>query len=249
MSTPISYFERMYAADPDPWSFETRWYDARKHALTVDALPARRYRSGFEPGCSTGLLTSRLAARCDRLLATDAVGSAVQTAAARLADRPHVTIRTGQLPGDWPDETFDLIVLSELAYYFDDTDLATLLHHAANSLTPAGDPAPNGDLAPNGHASGVLAPGGHASGGDLVPNGLAFSDLASGGLVRGGDLVAVHWRHPVAEHARSGDEVHAALAAVPGLHRMSRHEEADFLLEVFTRDPLAASVARREGLV
>ncbi|KUL23712.1 SAM-dependent methyltransferase [Actinoplanes awajinensis] len=232
MSTPISYFERMYAADPDPWSFETRWYDARKHALTVDALPARRYRSGFEPGCSTGLLTSRLAARCDRLLATDAVGSAVQTAAARLADRPHVTIRTGQLPRDWPDETFDLIVLSELAYYFDDTDLATLLHHAANSLTPPGDLAPSG-LAPNG----------------LAPNGLASGDLASGGLVRGGDLVAVHWRHPVAEHARSGDEVHAALAAVPGLHRISRHEEADFLLEVFTRDPLAASVARREGLV
>ena len=204
MSTPITYFERMYAESPDPWRFETRWYDARKHALTVDALPARRYRSGFEPGCSTGMLTSRLAARCDRLLAVDAVEAAVRSAAERVADRPHVTVRAARVPRDWPDETFDLIVLSELGYYFDDADLATLLDRAAGSLEP------------------------------------------------GGDLVAVHWRWPVAEHARSGDDVHVELAAVPGLSRLARHEEADFVLEVFTRDVSgagAASVARREGLV
>jgi SAM-dependent methyltransferase len=201
VSTPITYFERMYAENPDPWSFETRWYDARKHALTVDALPARRYRSGFEPGCSTGMLTRRLAARCDQLLAVDAVDAAVRTAAERVADRPHVSVRAARLPQDWPDGTFDLIVLSELGYYFDDADLATLLDRVAGSLEP------------------------------------------------GGDLVAVHWRWPVAEHARSGDDVHAGLAAVRGLSRLARHEEADFLLEVFTRDPAAASVARREGLV
>ncbi|MFI1990522.1 SAM-dependent methyltransferase [Actinoplanes sp. NPDC020271] len=199
MSTPIDYFERMYAADPDPWSFESRWYDARKHALTADALPNRRYRSAFEPGCSTGLLTARLAGRCDRLLAVDAVDAAVRTTAERLADRPHVTVRTARMPHDWPDESFDLIVLSELGYYFDDADLATLLDRTITSLEP------------------------------------------------GGDLVAVHWRWPVAEHARSGDEVHAALARLPELHRVARHEEPDFLLEVFSRDP--ASVARRSGLL
>jgi hypothetical protein len=44
--------------------------------------------------------------------------------------------------------------------------------------------------------------------------------------------------------------VHAALAGAPGLVRQVRHEEADFLLEVFTRTPAAArSVAQREGLV
>ncbi|BCY08201.1 class I SAM-dependent methyltransferase [Actinoplanes sp. L3-i22] len=198
MTTPIAYFERMYAADPDPWSFESRWYDARKHALTVDALPSPRYRRGLEPGCSTGLLTARLAARCDHLLAVDAVESAVRTTAGRLAGDRHVRVRAARMPDEWPEETFDLIVLSELGYYFDDADLATLLARAAGSLEP------------------------------------------------GGDLVAVHWRWPVGEHARGGDEVHAALAGVPGLHRLARHEEADFLLEVFSRDP--ASVARRSGL-
>lgn len=199
MSTPIDYFQRLYADNPDPWSFETRWYDARKHGLTVGALPARRYRSAFEPGCSTGMLTARLAGRCDQLLAVDAVPAAVATATARLAGAPHVTVRTAELPDDWPDGSFDLIVLSELGYYFDDADLATLIERATGSLAP------------------------------------------------GGDLVATHWRWPVGEHVRSGDEVHAALAAAPGLSRLARHEEADFLLEVFTQGP-ARSVAQREGL-
>jgi nodulation protein S (NodS) len=101
VTTPLSYFQALYAADPDPWSFETRWYDTRKHALTA-AAPARpRYRSAFEPGCSTGRLTALLAPRCDRLLAMDAVPAAVQTATARLAATPQVTVRQGRVP-PWP---------------------------------------------------------------------------------------------------------------------------------------------------
>jgi LmbE family N-acetylglucosaminyl deacetylase/SAM-dependent methyltransferase len=61
-----------------------------------------------------------------------------------------------------------------------------------------------------------------------------------------GTLVACHWRHPEGDFRRSGDEVHARLAAVPGLTRILRHEEDDFLLEVLSADP--RSVARRTGL-
>jgi SAM-dependent methyltransferase len=201
MSTPQGYFEQMYAGAEDPWSFETRWYDNRKHTLTAAALPRARYRSAFEPGCSTGMLTARLAPRCDALLAVDTVGSAVATTARRLAAAPHVTVAQARLPQDWPGQTFDLIVLSELCYYFDDADFGTLL------------------------------------------------DRTLAGLEPGGDLVAVHWRRPVAEHIRSGDEVHARLAATPGLARTARLEEDDFLLEVFARTPPeAVSVAQREGL-
>ena len=200
MSTPIAYFEQMYAADPDPWSFETRWYDARKHALTVDVLPKRRYRSAFEPGCSTGRLTRRLADRCDQLLAVDAVGSAVEAAAERVRGLDHVAVRRATMPAGFPPGPFDLVVLSEIGYYFDDADLETLLRNAVSSLEP------------------------------------------------GGDLVAVHWRRPVAEHVRSGDDVHRALAAMPGLTKLSTVDEADFLLEVYSRTDEARSVAQREGL-
>ncbi|WP_247650029.1 PIG-L family deacetylase [Clavibacter capsici] len=61
-----------------------------------------------------------------------------------------------------------------------------------------------------------------------------------------GTLVACHWRHPEGDFRRSGDEVHARLAAVPGLTRILRHEEDDFLLEVLSADP--RSVAVRTGL-
>jgi hypothetical protein len=68
-------------------------------------------------------------------------------------------------------------------------------------------------------------------------------------LEPGGTLLAVHWRHPVADHVRLGDDVHAAIRATPGLERLAQHEEADFRLEVFSRVPPAArSVAQAEGL-
>lgn len=60
-----------------------------------------------------------------------------------------------------------------------------------------------------------------------------------------GTLLACHWRHPVAEHVLTGDEVHAAIAA-RGVPRIARHEEADFVLEVYSRD--ACSVAQHEGI-
>ena len=34
-----AYFQRVYASDPDPWGFDTRWYEARKRSLTL-AVPA-----------------------------------------------------------------------------------------------------------------------------------------------------------------------------------------------------------------
>ncbi len=32
------YFEAQYATDPDPWGFETAWYERRKYALTMAAF-------------------------------------------------------------------------------------------------------------------------------------------------------------------------------------------------------------------
>ncbi len=60
-----------------------------------------------------------------------------------------------------------------------------------------------------------------------------------------GTLLACHWRRPVAEHVLGGDEVHAVIEA-RGLPRIARHEEADFVLEVYSRD--ACSVAQHEGI-
>jgi len=114
-----AYFDEMYQSDPDPWRFESSWYEHRKYALTVAALPDRRYGYAFEPGCSVGVLSSLLARRCDRLLATDIVPAALDRARRRVPDSERVTFELRALPEEWPEGPFDLVVLSEIAYYFD----------------------------------------------------------------------------------------------------------------------------------
>lgn len=138
MTLPGAYFDRMYATSADPWGFRTRYYEQRKRALTVAALPRERYTRAFEPGCSIGLLTAALARRCQALLATDVSDVALTSARAELADQPHVDLRCLAVPEQWPDGTFDLVVVSELGYYLDEPDLATLVDRAAGSLEPGG---------------------------------------------------------------------------------------------------------------
>jgi SAM-dependent methyltransferase len=63
----------------------------------------------------------------------------------------------------------------------------------------------------------------------------AVAERCADGLVPGGDLVAVHWRGPIEGYPLDGADVHARLAELPELARSVRHEEPDFLLEVFRR--------------
>ena len=84
------------------------------------------------------MLTALLAPRCDTLLACDAVPEAVASAGARTAGLPGVRVEQRAIPGQWPAGSFDLIVLSELLYYFGDADLGQVLGLAIGSLRPGG---------------------------------------------------------------------------------------------------------------
>ena len=196
------YFDGMYAAAADPWGFEERWYERRKHSISLAMLPRERYHAAFEPGCSIGVFTRMLAPRCGTLLACDLAAAAVRAAAARTADLPQVRVEQRELPRGWPDDRFDLVVFSEFLYYFGDHDLEQVLKNAVAALEPDGT------------------------------------------------LLAVHWRHPVADYPRSGDDVHQVLADYPGLGRLVHHVEPDFLAEVYVRtDGTPVSVAQATGLV
>ncbi len=138
MTLGSDYFAGLYETDDDPWRLASRWYEKRKYDLTLAALPAERYRSGLEVGCSVGVLTAALASRCDRLLGVDIAQRAVDIAAERTRRLPGVGIQRRTLPGDWPDGRFDLIVLSEVGYYFDALDLARLLALTSAALEPGG---------------------------------------------------------------------------------------------------------------
>jgi SAM-dependent methyltransferase len=127
---PDEYFDRMYAGDHDPWQLSSRWYEKRKYAITLALLPNRRYRHAFEPGCSIGALTTLLTQRCDHVTAVDVAGAAVRTADHRLRAagvRGSVTLSRASLDSPWPPGPFDLLVLSELAYYLSADKLAEVL--------------------------------------------------------------------------------------------------------------------------
>jgi hypothetical protein len=105
------------------------------------------------------------------------------------------------VPEQWPEGEFDLIVLSELLYYFDADQRARLLRTAL------------GSLADRGH------------------------------------LLAVPWRPHVPEHTAEADEIHGELRRATELSTLARHEEEDFLLDVFERtdrtDPRSGDSPRR----
>jgi hypothetical protein len=130
MTLPRDYFDDLYARSTDPWSFTERWYEERKRALTLALLPDRHYTAVYEPGCSIGVLTEQLADRCDRLLASDIAPAAVDAARQRVAARDNVTVIAAALPHEWPTGHFDLVVLSELGYYFSSNDAADLASRA-----------------------------------------------------------------------------------------------------------------------
>jgi SAM-dependent methyltransferase len=132
------YFRAQYASSADPWGLAERWYETRKYALSVALLPRERYGTAFEPGCSIGVLTAQLASRCDRLLACDAVPEAVASARARTAALPGVRVERRVIPGEWPPHSFDLIVFSEVLYYFSEADLNQVLRLAVRALRPDG---------------------------------------------------------------------------------------------------------------
>ena len=138
MRVSLRQFDDAYAANPDPWRFETSDYEQRKYAITVASLPRRRYRRCFEPGCSVGALTSMLATRCDHIVALESSFIAWESTSGRLAQLDNVSVIHGSLPENWPDDQFDLIVWSELGYYWDAPDLSTLINRASLLLTPHG---------------------------------------------------------------------------------------------------------------
>jgi SAM-dependent methyltransferase len=138
MNHTPDYFDDMFSRDSDPWRFKTRWYEQRKRAVTLACLPGQRYASGYEPGCANGELSASLAERCDALVVSDGSTKAVALARERLAGSPHVDVREAWLPAQWPAETFDLIVVSELGYFLKGDDLADLARRALASLRPGG---------------------------------------------------------------------------------------------------------------
>lgn len=139
MNHPIDlgYLNSLYAGSADPWHLRGTWYEQRKLDLLMGCLLRQRYHSAFEPGCSIGEMTARLAGRCDSVLAADFHPDAVRSARLRVQAMANVRIEQLLLPEQWPTNTdFDLIVISEIGYFFTATAWEQLCRKVAASAAP-----------------------------------------------------------------------------------------------------------------
>ncbi|MFJ4210415.1 PIG-L family deacetylase [Paenarthrobacter sp. NPDC089675] len=131
-------FDAVHDREDDPWNYTTSWYERRKRALTLAALPEEHYDSGLEIGCSIGTLSVELAPRCANFLAVDASSKALVQAAERLRGYPGARTQKLTVPQEWPEGSFDLVVVSEVGYYVAPEELTELLQQVKSSMRPGG---------------------------------------------------------------------------------------------------------------
>jgi SAM-dependent methyltransferase len=137
-TTSREFFDRKYRADDDPWSFASSAYELGRYDATMRAVEHRRYQRAFEPGCAIGVLTARLAAICDRVDAMDISPAAVEQARERCRNLPNVKTTCGALPGFLPAGNFDLVVFSEVGYYFEEDALRRLAEELVDRICTCG---------------------------------------------------------------------------------------------------------------
>ena len=137
-SLDAEYFKGVYDANEDPWNFETSEYEAKKYAATIAALPQRHYQDVLEIGCSIGVLTQLLAQKSSRLLATDISDKALDMAKKRCRNLNNVSFRKLNFQNELPENQFDLIMVSEVAYYLSSHDWEITLQNLYGRLKVEG---------------------------------------------------------------------------------------------------------------
>jgi SAM-dependent methyltransferase len=138
-SVPADYFRELYRTNADPWTYAASTYERQKYDATLNALPRARYRSALELGCSVGVFTALLAARCDELVAVDVSEDALAQAAQRCRGTPHVRFAACDLLTDFPAGRFDLVTFCELGFYFGPNDRRQIRDAIAEALFSGGD--------------------------------------------------------------------------------------------------------------
>ncbi|SJM38290.1 bifunctional 3-demethylubiquinone-9 3-methyltransferase/ 2-octaprenyl-6-hydroxy phenol methylase [Psychrobacter pasteurii] len=152
-----NYFDTLYHNNPDPWQYQTRWYEKRKRDICLAILPKSHYTHAIELGCGNGVLSELLAQRCQALISIDGNQQAVQLAKERLAKWPHAHVIQGVIPPVLlnleqksvdssslsnnvcaTDSRFDLIVISEVLYYLQPNDIDTVVAWAQQNIAIGG---------------------------------------------------------------------------------------------------------------
>ncbi|NOK32686.1 methyltransferase domain-containing protein [Corallococcus exercitus] len=122
----------------DPWRFDALGCVRSRDDVTLASLPRARYRSALEIGGGIGLLTEKLQARCDALLSLESSESAQARAIHRCRHLPNVRFERMDVPDRYPEQTFDLTLVSERGAYWNLRELALVQQRILEHLEPGG---------------------------------------------------------------------------------------------------------------
>lgn len=104
----------------------------------MEALAGIRAERGLEVGCAEGHLTRRLAAHVGELVACDMVDEALRRARNTCAELRNICFLEIDVRRDWPPGTFDLIVCSDVLYYFSKREVREIVRQSARHVRPDG---------------------------------------------------------------------------------------------------------------
>lgn len=131
-------FEALFRSRIDPWDYRTSPFEKHKRGLLLRACGPGRAGRGLELACAIGETSRPLLTRCLTLLATDGAPTALAEAGRRTDPAARIAYRQAILPRDLPRGPFDLIVVSEIAYYLGARDLRALGEGLVRALAPGG---------------------------------------------------------------------------------------------------------------
>lgn len=141
MTRPIDLdgFEAKFAGSDDPWSTWTDPDEALKRRSILHALGQGPLGRVLELGAGNGSNSWSIAARSLRLDATEAtVGGAALVRRAIRGFAPRARALQLVVPAEPPRACYDAIVVAELLYYLDVSDMRAFARQVARHLRPGG---------------------------------------------------------------------------------------------------------------
>jgi SAM-dependent methyltransferase len=134
----VGGFERKFRENIDPWNYTSSLFERFKRRVLIRACGLTKYGRVLELGCANGETTFALTRISLRLLAVDGSVTAIEAAKRRLAGNAHVSFSCLTIPEEMPRGPFDLIIISELAYYLPKHRLSLLGRRISASLASGG---------------------------------------------------------------------------------------------------------------